>query len=108
MNLIIPHRKRSSMLDLQAINLIVNKENFPLALDPQSKRLAAQLNRVPSKTRRNMWTNETLETSMDVVERGTGSLKKANKSWNIPMNFLSNHLNGKTRFGKMGLGGVFM
>jgi hypothetical protein len=55
-----------------------------------------------------MWTNETLETSMDVVERGTGSLKKANKWWNIPMNFLSNHINGKTRFGKMGLGGVFM
>jgi hypothetical protein len=92
------------MLDLQAINPITNKENLPLALDPQSKRLATQLNQVPSNTRRNMCANETLEATMDVVERGTRSLKKANKSRNIPMSFL----NGKTRFGKMGLGGVLI
>ncbi len=55
-----------------------------------------------------MWIDEALETAMDVVERGTHSLRRTNKSWNIPMNFLSNHLNGKTRSKKMGLGGVFI
>jgi hypothetical protein len=53
-----------------------------------------------------MWTNDALETIMDVVRRGTHSLKKANKTWNIPLNSLFNHLNGKTKF-EMGLGGVF-
>jgi hypothetical protein len=37
---------------------------------------------------------------MDVVERGSHSLRRANKSWNIPMNSLLNHLNGKTRLKK--------
>jgi hypothetical protein len=55
-----------------------------------------------------MWTNETLETSINVVERGTRSLRKANKSWNISMSSLINHLNGKTRFGNMGPRGVFI
>jgi len=43
---------------------------------------------------------------MDVVERGTHSLRRAKKTWNIPLNSFSNHLHGKTRFRKMGLGGV--
>jgi hypothetical protein len=43
---------------------------------------------------------------MDVVERGTHSLRRANKTWNIPLNSFSNHLHGKTRFRKMGLGSV--
>jgi hypothetical protein len=55
-----------------------------------------------------MWTNEMLEAIMDVVERGTRSLRKANKSWNIPMSSLTNHLNGKTIFGNMGPGGVLI
>jgi hypothetical protein len=42
---------------------------------------------MPSTTRKNMWTNEALKITMDVVERGT-------------------HLNGKTRSRNMGLGGV--
>jgi hypothetical protein len=57
---------------------------------------------VPSITRKDMWTNEALETTMDVVERVTRSLRKANRSWNIPMSSLSNHLNGKTRSRKIG------
>jgi hypothetical protein len=55
-----------------------------------------------------MWTNETLETTMDFVERRTRLLRKANKSWNIPMSSLINHLDGKTRFGKMGPRGVLI
>ncbi len=46
--------------------------------------------------------DETLETTMDVVERGSHSLNRVNRSWNIPMSSLSNHLNGKTRSRKMG------
>jgi hypothetical protein len=44
---------------------------------------------------------------MDVVEKGTRSLRRANKTWNTPLNSFSNHLHGKTRFRKMGLRGVF-
>jgi hypothetical protein len=52
---------------------------------------------MPSKTKRGMWTNEMLEATMDVVERGACSLKRANGSWNIPMSSLVDHLNGKTK-----------
>jgi hypothetical protein len=45
---------------------------------------------MPLKTRRGMWIDETLEVVMDVIERGTHSLRRANKSWNIPMNSLTN------------------
>jgi hypothetical protein len=40
-----------------------------------------------------MWIDETLEGEMDDVEKGTYSLKRANKSWNTPLNSLSNHMN---------------
>jgi hypothetical protein len=53
-----------------------------------------------------MWTDETLEATMDVVERGTHSLRRANKSWNIPMNSTTNHLNGKIKSRKTGPRGV--
>jgi hypothetical protein len=79
------------MLDLQVVDLIANKENLPFALDPQNKRSTPHLNQVLSKTRRNMWTNEMLKAAMDDVERGTHSLRKANKLWNIPMSSLTNH-----------------
>jgi hypothetical protein len=42
-----------------------------------------------------MWRNDTLETTMDVVERRTHSLKGVSRTWNIPFTF---HLNGKTKF----------
>lgn len=32
---------------------------------------------------------------MDVIEKMTNSLMRVNKSWNIPLSSLSNHLNGK-------------
>jgi len=43
-----------------------------------------------------------LEEAMEVIKKGSHSLKKANQSWNIPLTSLSNHLNGKTRSKKMG------
>jgi hypothetical protein len=44
MNLIVLHRKQSSMLDLQVVDHVINKENLPLVIDPQNKKLAPQLN----------------------------------------------------------------
>jgi hypothetical protein len=61
---------------------------------------------MPLKTRKGMWTDETLKVVMDVIEKGTHSLRRARKSWNIPMNSLVDQLNGKIRSMKMGLGGV--
>jgi len=61
---------------------------------------------MPSTTKRGMWTNETLELVMDVVENGTYSLWRAKRAWNIPMSSISYHLNGKTRSKKMGPRGV--
>jgi hypothetical protein len=58
------------------------------------------------KIRRGMWTNEVLEEAMDVIEKGTHSIRKANKSWNIPMSSLVDHLNGKTKSRKMRPRGV--
>ncbi len=96
------------MLDLQATYLVANKENLPPALHPQNKRLAPQLNQVPLKTKRGMWTNELLKVAMDAIKRGTHYLRRANKSWNIPMSSLANHLNGKTESRKMGPRGVLI
>jgi len=62
---------------------------------------------VPSTTRRGMWMDEALETTMDVIERRTHSFKKASKSWNIPMSSLF-YLNGKTKSINMGPRGVFI
>jgi len=53
-----------------------------------------------------MWIDEALKTTMDVIEKGTHSLRRVNKSWNIPMSSLFNHLNGKTRSRNMGPRGV--
>jgi hypothetical protein len=103
MNCIIPHRKQTNMLDLSATNPASNKKNLPLAPNPQKRKSTPQLNRTPSTTRRGMWMDETLKTTMDVVERGTHSLRRPNRSWNIRMSSIFNHLNGKIRSRKMGL-----
>ncbi len=55
-----------------------------------------------------MWTNETLKATMDVVEKGTHSLRRVNRLWNIPMSSLIDHLNGKTKSRKMGLKGMLI
>jgi hypothetical protein len=98
------------MLDLQTTNkdslpLIANKENCPFAPKPQNK-ISTQLNQVPSTTKEGMWTYEALELTMDVVENGTYSLRRASRAWNIPMSYILDHLNGKTRSRKMGPKGV--
>jgi hypothetical protein len=41
---------------------------------------------------------------MDVIKGGNTTLKKASRLWSIPLNSLSNHINGKTRTMKVGVG----
>jgi hypothetical protein len=72
-----------------------------------NRRLTFELNQTSTTCKRSMRTNDALETTMDVVEKGTHSLIRANKTWNILLNSFSNHLNGKTRSSKMGPRGVF-
>jgi hypothetical protein len=45
---------------------------------------------------------------MEVVERGTNTMKKTSRNWGIPLFFLGNHLNGKTRSRRIRLGGVLI
>jgi hypothetical protein len=43
---------------------------------------------MPSTIKRGMRTYEALKVAMNVIERGTHSSRRANRSWNIPMNSL--------------------
>jgi hypothetical protein len=45
---------------------------------------------------------------MDYMKREHTCLKKVVKYWNIPLNSLSDHLNGRTRCKKVGLEGVLI
>lgn len=54
-----------------------------------------------------MWMDEALKTLVDVDKRGICSLRRASRSWNIPLSAFFYHLNGKTRSRKMGPRGVF-
>jgi hypothetical protein len=45
-----------------------------------------------------MWTDDALETPMNVVGKRTHSLRRANKAWNTPLSSFFDHQNAKTRF----------
>jgi hypothetical protein len=47
-----------------------------------------------------------LEEAIDAMERGSTSLKKTSKFWHIPLTFLLDYLNHKTRSKKLGPQGV--
>jgi hypothetical protein len=47
-----------------------------------------------------------LEKAMDAMEKGSTSLKKTSKFWHIPLTFLLDYLNHKTRSKKLGPQGV--
>jgi hypothetical protein len=88
---------------------LINKEHLPLELASNNRRPTIPLNRPFATCKRGtLWKNDALETTMDVVEKGTHSLRKASRTWNIFLSSLFDHLNGKTRFKKMGLTGVFI
>jgi hypothetical protein len=56
------------------------------------------INLTPQATKKSKWIDHALKEAMEVVERGTHSLKKANQFLNISFISFSDHLNGKTRF----------
>jgi hypothetical protein len=61
---------------------------------------------VPNTHPRCKWSSESLETTMDVVERSIIFLRGANKLWGIFVISLFDHLYGKTRSKRIGPLGV--
>jgi len=97
------HSTRNVVVDHQAMD----KDNVP----PQTRskmttQRPTRTNKVLIINPRSEWSNESLETTMDVVERGITSLRGANKFWGIPITSLSNHLNGKSKSKQIGPLGV--
>jgi len=43
---------------------------------------------------------------MEVMERGTNTMRKASRNWGIPLSFLRNHLNGRIKSKRIRFGGV--
>ncbi len=43
---------------------------------------------------------------MEVVERGTNTMRKASRNWGIPLSFVRNHLNGRIKSKRIRFGGV--
>jgi hypothetical protein len=52
-----------------------------------------------STTKKGIWIDKTLEVAMNVVEKRTYALNKASNSWNIPMKFHLDHMNGSINMG---------
>jgi uncharacterized membrane protein YeiH len=52
---------------------------------------------------RGKWTSEALKEVIDAIGIGIYFLRGANKSWNIPLSSLCDHLNGWTKSIKNGL-----
>jgi hypothetical protein len=71
-----------SCFDLQR----TSKENVPLALESETKRLTPQLNQILTISKKIMCIDEALELVRDVIKRGTYSLRKFSRSWKISLN----------------------
>lgn len=52
---------------------------------------------------RRQWIDEAFEEAMDVIKCGNKILRQASRLWSVPINFLSNYLNGKTWTKKVGV-----
>jgi hypothetical protein len=75
---IVPRMRWNNLQDQQS----TNKENIPPTIPTQAKN-PIKVNKVPNLTQWGRWTSDVLEATMDVVERGQLSLKKASKFWHI-------------------------
>ncbi len=83
----------------------MNIESIPLTSASQANK-SIRTNRFPTLTEWRRWIIETLEEVMDAMKRGSTSLKKTSKFWHIPLTFLLNYLNHKTRSNKLGPQGL--
>jgi hypothetical protein len=83
-----------------------NQENIPPKLDPIHKPTNAT--KIPTMSVKRQWTNEAHEEAMDAIKCGKKTLRQANRLWSIFLSFLFNHLNGKTRTRKVGVGEILI
>jgi hypothetical protein len=86
-------------------SLVTNAKTILPTPRAQTKR-ARKVNMTLCLYPRGTWTIETLEEAMDIVERGHFSMIRASQHWHIPLTFLSNHLNDRTRPRKVGPQGI--
>ncbi len=75
---------------------------MPPQLASETRQPCQVVNKVPPVRKKKEWTNQSLEEIMEAIERGTHSLKKEKRFWNIPLSSFFDHLNAKTRSKKMG------
>jgi hypothetical protein len=61
----------------------MSKENLSPSHELKTRRKPSQLYRINIASNRHMWIVETLETTMDVINRERCFLRKAIKSWNF-------------------------
>ncbi len=74
----------------------MDKENIPHVHESQTRIKPPQINHILIASKKDTWTNETLEIIMD-VKRGTRSLGRARMLWNIVLSSLIDHLNKKNK-----------
>jgi len=94
----VPHRWHNAVIDQTTLD----QDNVPTHLASQTRQPCQVINKVPLEKKKGEMDRQSLEEAMEVIERGTRSLKKASRFWNIPFSFFSNHLNGNTWNMKMG------
>ncbi len=98
------HKRQNGM----ALNQqpIINKTKSHPSQNPIHKPPRAY--KILSMSGKGKWTNETFEETMDAIKGGNNRLRRASRLWNIPLNSLSNHLNGKTWMKKVGVEGILI
>ncbi len=74
----------------------MDKENIPTTIASKVNK-SMRKNRVPTLNQWGRWTFAALEEVMDTMERGQTSFRKAKKFRHIPLTFLLDHSNGKTK-----------
>jgi len=89
---------------LRCIDLVsTNKENIqPIVKNTH------ETTRVKRAFVKGKWTNQALKETMEEVERGTSTMKKASRDWGIPLSSFTDHLNGRTRSERIRFGGVLI
>jgi len=85
------------MVDHQAMDK--DKVPFQTGSNMTTQR-PTKTNKVPNVNPISNWLNESLKTTMDVIEHGSTSLQGASKFWCILITSLSDHLNEKLKVDK--------
>jgi hypothetical protein len=78
----------------------MDKNNFQPLFGLEKTKKWQMVNKCNTVNWGRKWINKVLEKAMDVVERGTTSLRKANRTSNIFLTSISNHSNEKLIWSK--------